>query len=355
MSEILINHGQRNEDRGLTISILQEINKAQHWIKACNLFFDDLSVKDALLKAVERGVAIFLLTNLGGTTRRITINAKTQKKNPDEQTIQALNHAESLIELNELGAHISGLDGLHAKFLLTDSGSGLVTSANFTHNSTRKIGEIGLKIEEAEFDELEELFDYIFLRADRVRFKSHGSHFTHEKVMDPLDSDLLPANSRIRMTLAPTRYSSGFALSKAHRFDLRDEIFSIIDDTQAGDDLYLLTYSITKRMTGPGNTTLEKALKSAQKRGVKIKIVKRGGETEKENDNKKHLYISGIPFKYHHDNHAKAIVSSDRGIIFTGNFTDDSMQGGFDIGVVLNDDEISQAKDFIIRLINESI
>ena len=342
MSNIFYNN---NDKRNLTDEVIRQIRTAKIWVKACNLLFDDPDILKELSDALGRGVAIFILTNLEGVSGEVYTENSTGKKRHAKQTIQNLFHSQAIKQLYRAGAHISGLDGLHAKFILTDVGNGLITSLNFTPNSVEKISELGVMLYGKEFDEAEEIFDHIFLRPDRFRFASYDSHFSYERPSDTIDSDHLSRLSKIKMTLAPTNRGYGGALAECNIHDLRDEIFDIINSSEKGEDLYVATYSLDPGAVGPNGEMLGDALINAKKRGVRLNIVMR--------EEKKQI-VKGIFIHYHKDNHAKVVMNGSRGILFTGNLTTESFENGFDLGLTLAPEQISEARNFIDKLIEQT-
>jgi|GEM_PF-2105856 len=339
------NNSDGNSERNLTTEVIRQIRTAKTWIKACNLLFDDQDILRELSSALARGVAVFVLTNLEGVSGEVYTTNATGKKRHAKQSTQNLFHSQSIKQLYRAGAHISGLDGLHAKFLLTDSGNGLITSLNFTPNSVSKISELGVQLSGKEFDEAEEVFDHLFLRPDRFRFASYESHYTYERPSETIDSNLLSRLSSIKMTLAPTARGRGDALAECNIHDLRAEIFDIINSTGGGEDLYIATYSLEPRAVGPNGETLEDALINAKKRGVRLNIIMR--------EDKKQT-VKGIFIHFHKDNHAKVVMNGNRGILFTGNLTADSFESGFDLGVTLTPEQICETRKFIDRLIKQT-
>ena len=328
-------------ERNLTEEVVRQIKEDKTWIKACNLLFDDADIREALIEALTRGVALFILTNLEGSTGEVYTNKSSGKKRGAQQTTQDLLHSASIKRLYDAGAHISGLDGLHAKFLLTDAECGIITSLNFTPNSINKISELGVKLGKDEYNELEEVFDHIFLRPDRYRFSSYDSHFTYERPSEEIDCDQLSRMSRIKMTLAKTSRGRSEALADCDIHDLRNEIFDIIKSTEASEDLYLATYSLEPNAKDADGVSLGKHLLDAKRRGVRLHIVMR--EEKKQT-------IKGVFINYHKDNHAKAVLTPRRGIIFTGNLTTESFENGFDLGVCLTPAQIAETISFINKL-----
>ncbi len=342
MKQIFYNN---HSDRNLTKEFLRQIRNANQWIKACNLLFDDPDISKELLSALQRDVALFILTNLDGVSGEVYTSKSTGKKQPTKQSIQNVFHSESLKKLYQAGAHISGLDGLHAKFLLTETGEGMITSLNFTSNSVDKISEIGVQLSGKVFDEAEEVFDHLFLRPDKCQFASHESHFSYERPSEAIDCEQLSGLSNLKLTLGPTERGEGAALAKCDIRNLRDEIFDIISSTESGEDLYIATYSFDPKATDSDGKTLEEVLLNAKNRGVKLYIVVR---------DEKRQFIKGIFTHCHVDNHAKVVMNGNRGILFTGNLTEESFEKGFDIGVILSPEQICEAKKFINLLIEQT-
>lgn len=217
----------------------------------------------------------------------------------------------------------------------------IITSLNFTPNSINKISELGVKLGKDEYNELEEVFDHIFLRPDLYRFSSYDSHFTYERPSEEIDCDQLSRMSRIKMTLAKTSRGRSEALADCDIHDLRNEIFDIIKSTEAGEDLYLATYSLEPNAKDADGVSLGKHLLDAKRRGVRLHIVMR--EEKKQT-------IKGVFINYHKDNHAKAVLTPRRGIIFTGNLTTESFENGFDLGVCLTPAQIAETISFINKL-----
>lgn len=337
-------------ERNLNGEIIRQIRAANTWIKACNLLFDDPTILKELLAALGRGVAVFILTNLEGVSGEVYTKNSTGKKSHAQQTTQHFDHSLAIKRLYQNGAHISGIDGLHAKFLLSDHGTGLITSSNFTPNSIGKISELGVVLNEKEFDEAEAIFDQLFLRPDRFHFAGHDAHFSYERPSDTIDSAFLSRMSKIKMTLAPTTRGRGEALSECNIHDLRDEIFDIINSTERGETLYIATYSLHPNAKDSNGEELSSALNRAKQRGVKLKIVMRN---DKKPEGKKGI-IKGIFIHYHDDNHAKIVMNGKRGILFTGNLTTESFETGFDLGITLSPEQIAEATKFIDILINQT-
>lgn len=344
-------NGTGQQSPRLTNRIMEIIINADKYVKAGNLFFSNEIICRQLISAADRGVALFLLTNLTGAVSR----GKTKGKKRTDQSTNDLKHAEALQKLsNRAAAHISGLDGLHAKFIINDIGEGLIMSSNFDENSINSITEAGVDVSGEEYFELEQIFDHIFLRADMHRFQKNGKFYQWSQPTDPINTDILPSKSKLRMTIAKTEYGNGNALQGANRTDIYKEIIDIINDTQESEKLDIVTYSILgPSLRHPEIGDFMNALKNAKARGAKIRLLsrqdKRFGNNQKLWDN----YYE-IPIQVHKDNHSKIVANEHRGVITTANLMADGLLSNFEAGVALFGEQLNEARKFIEILFNES-
>ncbi len=66
--------------------------------------FDDADIREALIEALTRGVALFILTNLEGSTGEVYTNKSSGKKRGAQQTTQDLLHSASIKRLYDAGS-----------------------------------------------------------------------------------------------------------------------------------------------------------------------------------------------------------------------------------------------------------
>ena len=127
------------------------IQNSKTYIKTGNFLFQDESIIQELITALERGIAVFIISNICDDDIEYNVNM----------------HKVNLKKLRRAGAHCRGLDDLHAKFIIGDGTDGIIMSANFSPNSVgQKNIETGVKIEGEELRELEYTFDNLYLNAD---------------------------------------------------------------------------------------------------------------------------------------------------------------------------------------------
>ena len=126
MDSYLING---NNSMMLTHSIKELIKRSTKYIKACNFLFQDKEIIELLQQACDRGVAVFIISNI-----RLSEYSEDDEKK-EESTNTTL---PNLNALKEIGCHVHLLTELHAKFVICDGMQGILMSANFSANSLDK-------------------------------------------------------------------------------------------------------------------------------------------------------------------------------------------------------------------------
>ena len=154
MSSYLING---NGKVFLTEGIKKVIREAKTYIKACNFLFQDKDIIQLLKEAAKRGVAIFIISNI-----RLQDYQEDSAGNNyvNDTTLPNLN------DLKLLGCHVHLLKELHAKFIISDGEQGIIMSANFASNSINKNTETGVFVYEEELEDLEYVFEKLYLSSD---------------------------------------------------------------------------------------------------------------------------------------------------------------------------------------------
>lgn len=173
------------KDSELTNRIFELIGNAKSYIKTGNFFFQDPKLNEALIMAAERGVAIFVISNLRGDEER----GKKYMKGDKEVSSETDPHIPHLHELHRKGIHVHLSNDLHAKFLIADGEEGLIMSANYTPNSLYGNPENGVDIIDKELDDLEYLFDVLFMNQDIV-LSEDGDKYRYLLTSKPIDSNL---------------------------------------------------------------------------------------------------------------------------------------------------------------------
>ena len=154
MDSYLING---NKSMMLTQSIKDLIKGSTKYIKACNFLFQDKDIIELLHQASDRGVAIFIISNI-----RLNDYSEDEENKDDNSNTTLPN----LNALKEIGCHVHLLTELHAKFIIGDGMQGIVMSANFSANSLDKNTETGIPVFGAELSDLEYVFEKLYLSSD---------------------------------------------------------------------------------------------------------------------------------------------------------------------------------------------
>ena len=318
--------------------IFQLIRGANRYIKTGNFLFKDSSLNKVLFDAVERGVAIFVLSNIKGGENRSKCSSPDYKDETDP-------HIPNLHELHRKGIHVHCNDNLHAKFLICDGAEGLLMSANYTPDSLSGNPESGVDLFGNELKDMEFVFDKLFMNPD-IKLSEDGKEYRYLKSERPLPEDTfnkVGSESCLRLTAASQKQTN---LAKCHVRTLYDSILDIIN--KAEKELTVVSYSFNKVNN---LTEFNKALKAAIDRNINIYIyynnntepgkVKNTESQLKELLDLKLFHQICHPFPY---NHSKCVISEKDGILFTSNIDGWSgLLSGFEVGCLLNENQRNKA------------
>lgn len=342
VEKIYFNDAKASE---LTERIFQLIRGAQKYIKTGNFFFKDKNIHKELLEAAHRGVAIFVLSNLTGSEGFV-------RKTKDE----ADPHIPHLHELERHGAHVRLCKELHAKFLISDGEEGLIMSANYTPDSLYGNPENGLDVIGKELEDLELIFDIMYLNPDAILSGDGDSYIykSRNNKIDPLKFDGIGTSGRLRMTAASdTKANYKTNLSECHNHSIYSTILRIV--RESGKEIVLVSWSYNQVCNLP---ELKKELQSAVNRGVKVSLFygSKGTIDRIEKTRKNAIELIGAenkssiaPFT---DNHAKCIISEKEGFLFTANIDGDKgLLKGFELGCILTETQRNYSISRISQII----
>ncbi|OJX36630.1 MAG: hypothetical protein BGO87_12585 [Flavobacteriia bacterium 40-80] len=325
--------------------ILKIIGEATSVLKVCSFIITDQEIFSAILnKAKETQVALFILTQLDPTKLENSLSLVDFITEEEIKENPARTHLKYIKQLYDNGIHVRASLTAHSKFIVADRTIGFITSANFTTPSLTFNTESGAYLDEKSSEELDKLFDVIFLQGTTYKqflgTKKKGKMLVVQSEAD-IDSNLLPKSE-----LSALRYTCE-NLSN----NLLDEIVSIIN--QANEYLYLSTYSIV------GLNSIEElfqSIKRAIERSVSVSIFCRGMNYR--NDHLEGVSkLSEIGCKVYADvfNHSKGVINEKTGMIFTANIDGNhGLINGFEVGSVLNETQRKEFLDFHKKLIETS-
>lgn len=342
MEQKLYYNSQRNSE--LTDRIYELINKAERYIKTGNFIFQDPGLNDALIQAAEKGIAIFVISNLRGDEER----GKYEKKVSSEIDP----HIPHLHELSRKGAHVHLSNDLHAKFLIVDGKEGLIMSSNYTYNSLYINPENGVDIAGAELIDLEKLFDVLFTYQDIV-LCDEGNKYRYLETNIPIDSDLLKDIGE-KSKLIFTAKSEKNNLRNCSYTSIYTKIVEVINAAQE----YLIIVSWSYKKVEKLHE-LVKAIKAAQNRRVILRLLysdKMSSESLDRTEKELQKIVGKDKFntccKILPENHSKCVLSEKEGLLFTANIDGKSgLLSGFEIGCILSEEQREQAYNHIKKIL----
>lgn len=343
MGKYLINGNGCSE---LTKNVTEIIRNSGSYIKAANFLFEDPQIIEELKNALNRNVVVFIISNLK--------DADNQSKNKNIQQETNMN-IPNLKELSKLGAHCRMLDDLHAKFIISESKS-LLMSANFAPNSLSKNTETGIQIQDNERTELEYTFDKLFLNSDITRLSERNQQNEIYRQRKPLDKDVFAHfSSKLRLTVATNKkYNKVSNLINCKENGIYKTILDIINNAEKY--LYIVTWHFKSLEKLP---ELKVALKDAIERGVSISLysnsVTQVDSLEKSLIAIKELEKIGCESYGDDNNHSKCVISEKEGMIFTANIDGDSgLKSGFEVGCVFTEEQRQSAENHVQTLIKKN-
>lgn len=335
------------QENNLTLKneILKLINEAISVLKICSFIITDKEIFNAILnKGKETQIVIFILTQLDSTKLENTLSLADFITEEEIKENPARTHLKYIKQLYDNGIHVRASLSAHSKFIVADRTIGFITSANFTTPSLTFNTESGAYLDRKSSEELDKLFDVIFLQGTTYKqflgTKKKGKMLVVQSEAN-IDSNLLPKSEVSNLRYTCENLSN----------NLLDEIISIIN--QANEYLYLSTYSIV------GLNSIEDLFHSIKKaigRGVSVSVFCRGMNYR--NDHLEGVSkLSEIGCAIYADvfNHSKGVINEKTGMIFTANIDGNhGLNNGFEVGSILNELQRKEFFDFHKKLIETS-
>lgn len=334
----------------LTEHIMDMMRSAKKYIKTGNFMFREPDMKQEILNALNRGVVVFILSNLGEDAERLLGYNHFSKKEYD-------NHLPNLNDFAEQGAHVRCMGELHAKFLVVDGERSMVMSSNYTKDSLHGNPECGVDLDAENTNCLERIFDTLFVHADDKIEGRDKAGYRFSKVESFVNPNVFTEvlKCEIKMTLAAIRQKDGEIQDTNFCNCKIMEIYESISDMikKAEEFIYLIAYSFKSLGKLP---EIRSALIDAAKRGVSVYLIYNSGNSGSQEEIKKMRAIShginglGVP-----KNHAKLLLTDKDAMLFTANIDGEAgLLSGFELGVFLDDSLWDEAKEVINTIVNLS-
>ena len=346
MSKYLINDKTRRE---LSLQIINTIREAKDYIKTGNFLFQDIKIINELKKAIERGVAVFILSNIPELERDAA-------KSMDEESVNM--HLTNLKKLYNEGAHCRSLDDLHAKFIIADGREAILMSANFAPTSLENNIETGLLLNTSELKDLEYTFDILYINSDTY-LQDSGEIHQSIRAKSPVSRNAFNKehiSSGLRLTVAPNRDTDeddnrATNLRYCNVHTIYDDIVGIIN--RSTEYLYIVTWHFKALQQLPEFTD---AIKQAISRGVWVFLYSNTDQPNysRQDSLRQIAFLESIGCKSVGDdnNHSKCVISESEGIVFTANIDGiHGMKSGFEVGCILYGEELDTARQYVKQLI----
>lgn len=349
MGRYYINDGKRRE---LTDKILRIIRSAKSYIKISSFIMEDQMLVDELRKIAYSGnVAVFVISNRNKKEDEEYFSTASRKDDSKADGIHA--HQLFLQRMYYSGVHVRLLDNLHAKFVLSDGGKGVLMSANIASNSLNKNVETGISVGGDDLKNLELIFDTMYNYADVVQFvKSDMSDVVKISVKKLPNQIFDDIKGNIRLT-AISRHPTN--LSECRQTTIYDSIIKIVDEAESF--VYIVSWVFKdKRNT---LSKLRYAIDKVVKRGVKVTLFynEKGNPTNKEVQ-QQYIYEMGrigCDAYSNNNNHSKCVLSEKTGLLFTANIDgNNGLLEGFEVGCMMDEQQHQQAIKHVEELINKA-
>lgn len=291
--------------------IAKNIKKTKDSIVLCSFLLEKTAITDAILEVVENSVRVYIITASENQLDKIY---ELESELEDDRIVEHKN----LLKILRKKCLIRSAPHFHAKYILIDSKNdsrlGFLSSANFTQHAFTNNVEIGIQLNPDQIIDLFNLFCYIFWNESKHEYLTEK---TLRSVKKP------PKN----FLNAP---QLNHIISPGMSIDFEDILKEVIESSTG--DIYISTYSIDSK-----NSIFKLLLNELKKkRGVTINIRPRKNDLEALNK----LQQAGTKIKGHPLLHFKCLLvdnaKNNKGIIFTGNITEESFGKSHDVGIFLN-------------------
>lgn len=301
---------ESGEHKVLFSKIIKAVDSAKEIICLQSFLIQDTALIDALLRAVERKVKVFVLSSA---------EARLKEKIEEETDFIKANYIQLLeTKFKDHFIHRAA-ENFHGKYILIDpnkNAKGFICTNNFTENGFTKNPELAVELNEKQCEELFKIFVYHF-----------WEHSTDEQTatkefdkVQPAAKFTLPKLKNILLTSPNIKSNS-----------LNDTLLKAVN--KAKKSISLSTFMLDK------NTELVKAISEKAKQGIEVMLFCRPLERQF-NEQLKELLEIGVAIFLHPLTHAKSLlVDSKDGFVFTANLIANGLDKGLEVGVNLDEQQ----------------
>ncbi|KXS43920.1 MAG: CDP-diacylglycerol--serine O-phosphatidyltransferase [Methanolobus sp. T82-4] len=314
------------KDKLLLKEIISLINSAKEQICLASFLISDAELVDALLKAAEKGVDIYLLT---------ASEAKLESEPAEDNEFEKKTTEEHKKLLGKLVGKVlvRTAHHLHTKFVIVDPNSdkpcGFILTSNLTTEALIRNPEIGVKIYGNEVKDL---------------FQQFCTGFWNESERELLEAGKLSVVGETMRGYVPESFTSSYICYTTSRMStIQENIIKLINDSKG--ELWACAFGFQQ-----DNKVME-TLVNASKQGRKVTVLARPRPHISSRDALLDIVQNGGNVYGLDWLHAKCIVAMVNGkytaVVMTANIEDRSMVTGFETGILLDGKEAENLKDLM--------
>jgi len=301
-------------DERLRNAVVDVIDRAKDTLFVCSFIVADTKVQRALLAAVDRHVRVYLLTAAALKLKPGGDEDEEWTRDDDirEGHKQMLNAFTERIFLRSAGHY-------HAKYVIADGSSGILTTCNLTTKAMLESPELGVMLDEVTCKDLVSTFRYQFwekAEQELIRMDMLDNAQPEGRFDEPTPSD----EARLRCTYMTDQRSG-----------LLDEVLGLINEAQR---------SVMVTSYGWGHPEVMQALKQRAAAGVEVRVLGRNHRGPGHTNPMLDLAEGGCNVRGIRNIHAKSVLIDAgspraRGLVMSANVDKVSLGTSHDVGVVI--------------------
>lgn len=298
----------------LLSKIIDAIKRARKMICMQSFLIQDTKIIDALLNAVTGyEVKVFILSSA---------EARLKDTIEEEQDFIKANYIQ-LLETKFKNNFVHRVaENFHGKYILIDPDTyprGFICTNNFTENGFTKNPELAVELNVEQCEELFKVFVYHFWE-HATDEQTETNDFDKVKSVNKF---VLPQLKHILLTSPNVdKNTLNSTLIRALR--------------NAEQSITFSTFQLDN------NTDILKAILEKVRQKISVSLFCRPIEKQF-NNQLKELLEAGVKIYFHPLIHAKSLViDNEIGYIFTANLTENGLEKGLEVGVVLNEKQVSE-------------
>lgn len=287
--------------------LVEALDQAHEVALLCSFLLADRELADAMLRAAERGVRVYVLS---ASEQRIR---KAVREEDDFAREMAMRHEQLL---DALGGKVllRSAEHIHAKFLVVDPGPpnlarAWLSTANFNQALADNL-ELGVRLDGSAARALAGHFCWAFWCEAQRELRGPGRLI-----------EITPKQPAV----PPRPEGDAVLATLSDRADLRERVVSMIRGARR--EILIATYGLDAHHPSVD------ALVEAAERGVRVTLFTRPRRAVA--DGVARLAAAGASVLAHDKLHAKALVADGQALVMSANLEPQGLDAGFEVGALL--------------------